>query len=319
MMRWFRSLGYNLKQGVKGIFRNSIMSTASVLVLLSCMIIVGTFYLVIVNIEENFRQIDNLNVIEVRMDATYSDEQIAQVGEALKDIYAELDILEGEPVFVSKEEHLARFKEQYKDQEWSSFFNEEINPLRPSYELTFANTSEISSVASIVTRIESIRFADGSFAVQSTDISSCIKLYESVTGVKQTLLMVGLWLMGILLLISLFVIMNTIKLGVFARRNEVMFMRYCGATKWFIRTPFLVEGVLIGLFSAGLALGVEYLLYHFVLSGVVANMTTAISGGGIVLSPYINHMPLLAAIFCAIGLFAGLISGSISLKKYLKV
>jgi cell division transport system permease protein len=113
--------------------------------------------------------------------------------------------------------------------------------------------------------------------------------------------------------------MNTIKLGVFARRNEVMFMRYCGATKAFIRTPFLVEGVIIGLFSAALSLGVEFLLYRYVLSGVVASVTTAISGGGIQLSPYANHLPVLAVLFCAIGLFAGLISGSISLKKYLKV
>jgi cell division transport system permease protein len=259
-MRWFRSFGYNLKQGCKGIFRNSIMSTASVLVLLSCMIIVGTFYLVIVNIEENFNRVDNLNVIEVRIPATYSDAQIEEIGGALKEIYAELPILEGEPVFVSKEEHLRRFKELYKDQEWSTFFDETLNPLRPSYELTFSGTAEITEAAKIITRIESIKLSDGNFAVQTTDISSNIKLYENVTGIKQTLLAVGLWLMGILLIISLFVIMNTIKLGVFARRNEVMFMRYCGATKAFIRTPFLVEGVIIGLFSAALSLGVEFLL-----------------------------------------------------------
>ena len=308
-MRWFRSFGYNLKQGCKGIFRNSIMSTASVLVLLSCMIIVGTFYLVIVN----------LNVIEVRIPATYSDAQIEEIGGALKEIYAELPILEGEPVFVSKEEHLRRFKELYKDQEWSTFFDETLNPLRPSYELTFSGTAEITEATKIITRIESIKLSDGNFAVQTTDISSNIKLYENVTGIKQTLLAVGLWLMGILLIISLFVIMNTIKLGVFARRNEVMFMRYCGATKAFIRTPFLVEGVIIGLFSAALSLGVEFLLYRYVLSGVVASVTTAISGGGIQLSPYANHLPVLAVLFCAVGLFAGLISGSISLKKYLKV
>ena len=318
-MRWFRSFGYNLKQGCKGIFRNSIMSTASVLVLLSCMIIVGTFYLVIVNIEENFNRVDNLNVIEVRIPATYSDAQIEEIGSALKGIYAELPILEGEPVFVSKEEHLSRVKELYKDQEWSTFFDETLNPLRPSYELTFSGTAEITEAAKIITRIESIKLSDGNFAVQSTDISSNIKLYENVTGIKQTLLAVGLWLMGILLIISLFVIMNTIKLGVFARRNEVMFMRYCGATKAFIRTPFLVEGVIIGLFSAALSLGVEFLLYRYVLSGVVASVTTAISGGGILLSPYANHLPVLAVLFCAVGLFAGLISGSISLKKYLKV
>ena len=318
-MRWFRAFGYNLKQGCKGIFRNSIMSTASVLVLLSCMIIVGTFYLVIVNIEENFNRVDNLNVIEVRIPATYSDAQIEEIGGALKEIYAELPILEGEPVFVSKEEHLRRFKELYKDQEWSTFFDETLNPLRPSYELTFSGTAEITEATKIITRIESIKLSDGNFAVQTTDISSNIKLYENVTGIKQTLLAVGLWLMGILLIISLFVIMNTIKLGVFARRNEVMFMRYCGATKAFIRTPFLVEGVIIGLFSAALSLGVEFLLYRYVLSGVVASVTTAISGGGIQLSPYANHLPVLAVLFCAVGLFAGLISGSISLKKYLKV
>ncbi|MBQ1254215.1 MAG: permease-like cell division protein FtsX [Clostridia bacterium] len=318
-MRWFRSFGYNLKQGCKGIFRNSIMSTASVLVLLSCMIIVGTFYLVIVNIEENFNRVDNLNVIEVRIPATYSDAQIEEIGGALKEIYVELPILEGEPVFVSKEEHLRRFKELYKDQEWSTFFDETLNPLRPSYELTFSGTAEITEATKIITRIESIKLSDGNFAVQTTDISSNIKLYENVTGIKQTLLAVGLWLMGILLIISLFVIMNTIKLGVFARRNEVMFMRYCGATKAFIRTPFLVEGVIIGLFSAALSLGVEFLLYRYVLSGVVASVTTAISGGGIQLSPYANHLPVLAVLFCAVGLFAGLISGSISLKKYLKV
>ncbi len=318
-MRWFRSFCYNLKQGFKSIFRNSIMSTASVLVLLSCMIIVGTFYLVIANIEENFNRMDNLNVIEVRIPATYSDAQIKEIGEALGAIYADLPILEGEPVFVSKEEHLSRFKELYKDQEWSSFFDESLNPLRPSYELTFSNEADISEAAKIIPRIEEIKLSDGNLAVASTDISSSIKLYENVTGIKKTLLAVGLWLMGILLVISLFVIMNTIKLGVFARRNEVMFMRYCGATKAFIRTPFLVEGVIIGLFSAALSLGVEYLLYRYVLAGVVASVTTAVSGEGILLSPYTEHLPVLAVAFCAIGLFAGLISGSISLKKYLKV
>ncbi len=318
-MRWFRSLLYNVKQGCKGIFRNSIMSTASVLVLLSCMIIVGTFYLVIANIEENFNRMDNLNVIEVRIPATYSDAQIEEIGTALKGIYEDLPILEGEPVFVSKEEHLRRFKELYKDQEWSTFFDETLNPLRPSYELTFRSDADISEATKIIPRIEAIKLSDGNVAVASTDISSSIKLYENVSGIKSTLLAVGLWLMGILLIISLFVIMNTIKLGVFARRNEVMFMRFCGATKAFIRTPFLVEGVIIGLFSAALALGVEFLLYRYVLSGVVSSVTTAVSGGGIVLSPYMDHLPLLAVVFCAIGLFAGLISGSISLKKYLKV
>lgn len=318
-MRWFRSFGYHVKQGVKSIFRNSIMSTASVLVLLSCMIIVGTFYLVIASLEENFNRLENLNLIEIRLSTTYSDAQINEVGDALNEICDKSGIIEEDAVFVSKEEHRLRFLEQYKDQEWSEFFTEEVNPLRPSYEITFVNTADITAVVQVVTEIEGITLSDGTVAIHSNDISSCIDLYRNVTGIKQTLLVVCLWLMGILLLISLFVIMNTIKLGVFARRNEVMFMRYCGATKWFIRAPFLVEGVLLGLFSAGIALGVEFLLYRYVLAGVVASMTTSIYGSGLVLANYADHIPMLAILFCAIGLFAGLISGSISLKKYLKV
>lgn len=319
MMRWLRSFQYNLTQGLKSIFRNSVMSTASVLVLLSCMIILGTFYLVIANIEENFNRIDNLNVIEVRMPSTYSEDQIAEIGDALNRLCAQSDILEGEAVFVSSEEHLHRFQEQYQDQSWINFFNPTLNPLRPSYMLTFANFSDITEVVEVVTQIEGLKFSDGSTAVSITDINSPIDLYRNVTTVKRTLTAVGLWMIGILLLISLFVIMNTIKLGVFARRNEVMFMRYCGATKAFIRTPFLVEGAILGLFSAGIALGLEYLLYRYVLSGVVTSMTTSITDSGIVLSPYLGHLPMLAVAFCALGLFAGLVSGSISLKKYLKV
>lgn len=317
-MRWLRSFGYNLLQGVKGIFRNSVMSTASVLVLLSCMIILGTFYLVIVNIEANFNLTKNINVIEVRLPSTYSDEQIAEVGSLLQEICDDTPILEGDPVFISSEEHLALFHELYKDQEWSFFFTNEINPLRPSYKLTFSGFSDITAVVQIVTRIEGLRLSDGNAAVTSEDISSNIELYRNVTGIKNTLTVVGLWLMGILLLISLFVIMNTIKLGVFARRNEVMFMRYCGATKAFIRTPFLVEGALIGLFSAAVALGLEFLLYRYLLTGVVSSMTSAISGG-IQLFPYTDYLPTLALAFCGVGLFAGLVSGTLSLKKYLKV
>lgn len=316
-MRLLRSFQYNLVQGIKSIFRNSVMSTASVLVLLSCMIILGTFYLVIANIEKNFNEIQDLNVIEVRIPATYTEEQISEVGGLLEEICAESAILEDSVVYISSEEHLIRFKEQYGGQPWSEFFNEQLNPLRPSFLLTFSNTAEIGEVAGIVTQIEGMQFSDGSTPVTHEDIKSPIELYTNVTTVKRTLTAVGLWLMGILLLISLFVIMNTIKLGVFARRNEIMFMRYCGATKAFIRTPFLVEGAIIGLFSAGVALGLEYLLYTYVLADIVSS--TSVISGGIALVPYLAYLPQLAIAFCGIGLLAGLLSGSISLMKYLKV
>lgn len=317
-MRALRCFRYNFVQGVKGVFRNSVMSFASVLVLISCMIILGTFYLVLTNIEENFNRIQSLNDIEARMSSTASDAQIEEIGEKLNEICRSMDIIEGDATYISREEHLRLFHELYADQPWSELFSDELNPLRPSYKLTFSGFSDISEVVQIVTRIEQITLEDGTVPFTSADINSCIDIYRNVTSIKKTLVAVGLWLLGILLLITLFVIMNTIKLGVFARRNEVMFMRYCGATKAFIRTPFLVEGALLGLFSAGISLVLEYFLYHYALTGLVSSATSVISGG-IEVSPFWDHLPVLAIAFCVLGLFAGLISSSISLKKYLNV
>ena len=318
-MRFFRSIGYQISEGFKSIFRNSVMSVASVLVLVGTMVILGTLYLIITNVEENFNTIDHLNVIEVRIKNTYTPEEVEEIGEGIQKICTESPIITEPAVYVSSEEHLQRFHELYNDQSWSTFFNDELNPLRASYEIRFTNFSDISEVVSIVTRIEDIELEGGVKAVAAGDISSCIDVYRNVMSLKRTLYTVGILLMVILLAVSLFITGNTIKLGIFARQDEIRFMRYCGATKSFIRTPFLIEGGIIGIFSAGLALGLEYVIYTYLLSGIVQSTATAVTGGGITISPYVNHLPLLAIGFLALGLFSGIVASAISLKNYLKV
>ncbi|MBP5230133.1 MAG: permease-like cell division protein FtsX, partial [Clostridia bacterium] len=222
-----------------------------------------------------------------------------------------------DPVYVSSEEHLQRFHELYNDQTWSSFFTDELNPLRASYEITFTNFSDITEVVAIVSRIEEIELDGGTKAIAAGDITSCIDVYRNVMSIKRTLYTVGIILMVILIVFSLFVIGNTIRLGIFARKDEILFMRYCGATKHFIRAPFLVEGVFIGILSAGIALGLEYLLYTYLLSGMVRSTSVAITGGAITISPFVTHLPLLALGYVALGLFAGIVACAVSLKRYL--
>ena len=282
------------------------------------MLILGTFYLIINTIDQNFRQIDGLTTIEVHMDLNYDEEQASYVGAALQKIADDLPIVE-ECRFVSRAEHMRIMQEKYGEYSWMNEFNEENNPLRDSYQLKFRNFSEMDEVYKIKYQIENIKFEDGTQAIRNADVKDYITLYENVMSVKNTMYVVGLWLMAILLLISLFVIMNTIKLGVFARRNEIMFMRYCGATKAFIRAPFIVEGVIIGIFSAGLALGIEFYLYQFVLRDLITSASGAMTSGSVIIAPFFEHLPLVAGAFLAIGLFAGIISSSLSLKKYLKV
>ncbi len=337
---------YNIRQGFKGVFRNSVMSTASVLVLVACMILIGTIYVVIDTIDVNFKAINDLNVIEVRLDKSYNDEQIAEIGDALEQIRKTSPIIEKELVFVSADEHLQILKERFPDNDWingildSNEYNRSLyesgelseeeggsvlvdNPLRASYRLEFVNLSDFDEVTRVKSLIDEIKLKDESGkefdAVDSTnDIRDNIELYGKVMNVKNTLYVAGIWLLAIFLIIALFVIMNTIKLGVFARRNEITFMRLCGATKSMIRMPFIVEGVIIGVFSAAVAFGLEFYLYQYLLRDIVASATNSAAGGGIIMGDFSGYALVLGLGFLAVGLFAGVISSSVSLKKYLK-
>lgn len=338
---------YNVGQGFKGIFRNSVMTTASVLVLVACMILVGTLYLVIDTIDRNFKAIDGLNVIEAMVSKSYSEDQVESIRKDLEKIKEDSPIIEKDVVFISADEHLEKMLEEYdedwiraifdfdksEDEAWEKEsegnydlddYNSGVqdNPLRASFRIEFINLSDTDEVRRVKNKIDSITVKDGAGAefdaFATEDIKDYIDLYANVMSIKNTLYIAGIWLMAIFLLISLFVIMNTIKLGVFARRNEITFMRLCGATKSFIRMPFLVEGVIIGIFSSAVAFGIEYYLYAYLFKDLVASAADSASGSGIIFAPFGDYAFLLAAGFLAIGLFAGIISSSISLKKYLK-
>jgi len=327
---------YNLRQGFKNIFRHGVMSTASVLVLVGGMILCGTFYIAIDTIDRNFNNINNLNVIEVRMSKEYTEDQVAAIGEKLREICDDSDIMTegdtGEKVrFISADEHLEIMRSQ-GNSEWIDELlsdtsggedgdadNHFVNPLRSSYRLYFKNLSDFDAVTRVRNRIDSITLTDENGAefdaVPTEDIMDYIDLYGNVMNVKKTLYIAGIWLLAILLLISLFAIMNTVKLGVFARRNEITFMRLCGATKHFIRMPYIVEGIIIGLFSAGVAFGIEFYIYQYLLRDIVSS---TLGSAEAVMADFSEYSMLLLAGYAAIGLFTGIVSSSLSLKKYLK-
>ncbi len=352
-MKFFTTFFYNIGQGFKGVFRNRVMTTASILVLIACMILVGTFYLVIDTIDRNFNAIDNLNIIEVMMDKDCGEKELIEIGKKLAVICDESPIIqwsmeewgEDELVpksenfkFISSDEHLNIMKEMYDDPEWIDAIIEHDkehdegehagitnsitdNPLRASYRITFINLSDYDEVVKVRSAIDAITLSDENgnvvYDIATEDIKDHADLYENVMSIKNTLYIAGAWLMAIFLLISLFVIMNTIKLGVFARRNEITFMRLCGATKSFIRMPFIVEGIIIGIFSAAASFGIEFYLYDKLLTNIISSATGTAGGEGIISAPFAEYAPMLALSFVAIGLFAGIISSSISLKKYL--
>ncbi|MBO4453017.1 MAG: permease-like cell division protein FtsX [Clostridia bacterium] len=325
---------YNIGQGFKGVFRNSVMTTASVLVLVACMVLVGTFYIVIDTININIEQINDLNTIEIMLSKTYSDEQKEQIRSALEIIRQSSPIVDEEVRYISADEHLQKMKEMYPNSTWiynivpNSEYEEDSdtdvidNPLRDSFQLHFSNLADTDAVKQVRHKIDSITVTDANGneidAVPTADIKDYIDLYGNVVSVKNTLYVVGLWLLAILLLLSLFVIMNTIKLGVFARRNEITFMRLCGATKSMIRMPFIVEGVIIGVFSAAVSFGIEFYLCEYLLKDIAGSAMSSASGGELIFPAFTDYMLIIGLGYLAIGLFAGIVSSSVSLKKYLK-
>ncbi len=329
-MKLINTFFFHIGQGIKGIFRNPIMSTASLLVLVCCMVVTGTFALIIDNINKNFEALDDVNKMIVWLDdvpeaeegeeGEESTEESAEASEstdseyniyeydkkteqAIKDLEHVTDV-----VFMSKQEAFEEFKEsEGSDAEFLDWFDaEENNPLRASYRITFASDTDTENIRYIKKAIAEMGFAE-------ENIDENIDLYDNLMNVKGALTTIAIWLLAVLFVISLFIIMNSTRLGLHSRREEIQIMRYVGATNSFVRAPFVIEGVVIGLVSAAIALGIEYYLYTQVISGVIRQYQA------IVIAPFTDYILVLSVAFAAIGVFAGLFGSVISIRKYLRV
>ena len=298
ILRFFRKLIYLIGQGFVGVFRNSIMSTASILVLICCMLIVGTFGLVIKAVDDNLDKINGLNVIVAYINEKATDAEIARTKEEIL-AYDPTLVIE----FVDKETGLQKLTEDMGDDIDLNMYltGERLNPLPDTFEITFASAVGAEALNNHINNLEFI-----------TKTTHKIGLVEKFNTARVGLIAIAGILMAVLLLVALFVIMNTIRLGVFARRDEIAIMRYVGATNRFVITPFIIEGILIGLISSAAAFFIQYYLYSNIITDIVVSY-----GIGSV-SPFMESALLVGASFLAIGLFAGIIASGISVKKYLK-
>ena len=324
-MKLINTFFSHIGQGIKGIFRNPIMSTASLLVLVCCMVVTGTFALIIDNINKNFEALDDVNKMIVWLDDAPEAEEGNESEESAEESKDEneynlheydkktedaIKALEHvtDVVFMSKQEAFEEFKQsEGSDAEFLDWFDaEENNPLRASYRITFASDTDTENIRYIKKAIAEMGFNE-------ENIDENIDLYDNLINVKGALTTIALWLLAVLFVISLFIIMNSTRLGLHSRREEIQIMRYVGATNSFVRAPFVIEGVVIGLVSAAIALGIEYYLYTQVISGVIRQYEA------IVIAPFTDYLLVLSIAFAFIGVFAGLFGRVISIRKYLKV
>ena len=284
---------YFIGQAFAGLWRNGVMSFASVAVLMSCLVVIGGFALIVKNIDVNLEQFGNLNEIVVFCDTEATEEEIVAVGEQLGKLDNIASIRR-----ITKAEGLAQMKAEY---DVYDDVTEENNPLPDSYEITYIDTEKVGELDYQLHQIEGI-----------VKVNNRLDLATSIESVKSGVMLVFVWFLAILSVVSVFIIINTIKLSVFARRHEISVMRYVGATSWFITLPFIFEGIIIGVFSSVVAFFAEWYIYSYIETMVLTDLQMI----SILTFQEIRNTVLFG--FMGLGVVAGIIGSSISLSKYLK-
>lgn len=292
------STRFFLKQAFTSLWRNGVMSFASIAVLMSLLVVLGSFVLLVTNLNVNLDNIAKLNVIMVFCEYDLTEEETTMVETEIKAL-ANVD----KCVHISKEESLETMKEESGDSGIYDDMTGENNPLCESFEVTYANDdeTEVFNLEAQLRNIDGVR-----------KINSVYQTAKAIDGFKNGIMLVFVWFLVILFVVSVFVIINTIKLAVYARRHEINVMRYVGATNGFITFPFVLEGVIIGGAASIVAYGIEMLLYNYV-------STTALVGVSFVtIIETAKIAAPLAVGFVVVGMLTGVIGSVFSLRKYLK-
>ena len=288
----FSSMKYLLKEGVKNVWNNRMMSFASIGVLVSCLLLTGAAVLFSANLSYAMKDIQDENVVTVYLKQEVGELEAVTLGSELKEIPNIKEI-----VFVSQQEAL----EQYTEILGPLFEGlEEDNFLPNAYRVTM---EDLSLYDETVAKIKEIPQVDT--LSDRSDAASKLTNLNNMVGTA------GLWILIILSVVSLFIISNTIRVTMYSRRLEISIMKSVGATNWFIRVPFIVEGVVIGLISAGISILVLKLVYESIMSAVKQ------------LIPFTSiPLPLLQVLWCldssALSIAFGALGGIISISKYLK-
>ena len=284
---------YFIGQAFEGLWRNGVMSFASIAVLMSLLVVIGGFTLLVTNIDVNLSEFGLINQIVVFCDPNASDEQIAEIGEAI----GKLDNIESVQ-HVTMEEGLEQMKAEYDIYDDVSEAN---NPLPDSFVITYLENEKVPNLDYQLNQIEGI-----------AKVNNRLDLATKIEGFKRGVMLVFVWFLVILGVVSIFIIINTIKLSVFSRRNEISIMQYVGATGWFISLPYIIEGAVIGLVSSVAAYFIEWYIYSYIEEMVITDLQM------ISILQFSDIRGYVFWGFLGLGVFLGVVGSIISLARYLK-
>lgn len=285
-------LKYFIKEGFKNLWSNSIMSAASVLVMTCCMILTGGAMLISLNINKALESVEHQNSMTVFLRKDITKEEVLEAGNRIASVP---NILKCD--YYSSEEAIEKYKDVLG--ELYEIVEEGENPFPEAYHITMEDLSLYNKTISKIKAIPNVE-----------SVSDRSETAKKLSDFNRLVGQAGIWIVCSLGIVSLFIISNTIKITMHSRRFEISIMKSVGATNGFIRSPFIIEGMAIGIISAIISTVILYFVYN--------NMFNLISG----ILPFSSIefsdiMWQVFGIFIASGILFGVVGGIISIKRYL--
>lgn len=292
---------YTLKQGVINIFRNKLFSLASIATISACLFMFGLFYAVILNFQNVVRTAEEGVSVTVFFKDGTTQEEMEQIGAQIR---ARDEVSEAK--FISADEAWAEWAPENIGEDYNEIYTE--NPLEgmDNYEIYM---NDVSKQESLVDWLESIPQVD---EVRHSEVAA-----TTLTGVNALVAYTSVGIIAILLAVSVFLINNTVMIGISVRKSEIEIMKYIGATDFFVRSPFVIEGILIGLIGSLLPLGLIYVLYKKVIDYVMIEFPSL--SGLMQFLPVSEIYRTLLPVCLGLGAGIGFLGSFITVRKHLRV
>ena len=291
------NLGYLIKDGFRGIFRHGFMSFAAVCVTVACLLIVGSFSVLMYNVNLMVENLNRTNEV-----IAYIDEELP-LHEA-QNVQTQINLMDivREATFVTREEALEKFIKDHQGEE--AFSGVAAEDLRHRVVIVLNNNEDIEKAVAQLEQINGV-----------AEIKADYELAKGFSTLQNILHVASIAVISILLVVSLLIISNTVKLAMYDRRDEIAIMKMVGATNGFIRLPFVVEGFTLGMAGAAIAFFLEWIMYDALVKNIQSMDTLRLFS----FVPFTELLWPMVAVFVAAGLFVGVLGSWTSIRKFMDV
>lgn len=291
------NIGYLLREGIRGIFLHGFMSFAAIWVTVACLLIMGTFGLVLYNLNEMIVELEQENEMLVYIDETYSEAEAKSVGSQINQI---ANVHNAQ--FVSREQAVVNFVDEMEDEDL--FAGLDPSTFRDRFVITLEDNSKMRETEAAIRSIEGV-----------ADVSVHYEIQEGFQTVQRILNIASVIIIAVLLVVSMLIISNTVKLAMYDRKEEIAIMKMVGATNGFIRWPFVVEGFILGILASAIAFFLEWGLYNLLQTQI--SMVDSLDL--ITVVPFVEVIEIVAIGYAVVGFLVGVLGSLLSIRKFLKV